>query len=238
VLAAPFIGSFLGVLVDRLPRAQPVVWDRSRCEHCGHSLGMADLVPVASWASSKGHCRYCGAAVTPLYTGIELGALSIAVWAAALTEGLELWAGCCLGWGLLALALIDWRDGLLPDAITLPLVALGLAFAAIAAPALLLPHAIGAAAGFASFAVIRALYRWLRRRDGLGFGDVKLLAAAGAWVSWEGLPTVVLIAAVFGLGVALVGAFRGRPVKLDQRLAFGPGLCLGTWLVWLYGPLQ
>jgi len=238
VLAAPFIGSFLGVLVARLPHGKAVVWDRSRCDDCGHPLGIADLVPLTSWVTSRRHCRYCGAKITPLYTGIELAALALAVWAATLTEGWELWAGCCLGWGLLALAIIDWRDGLLPDAVTLPLLALGLAFAAIEGPPLLVPHTIGAAAGFASFALIGWLYRWLRRRDGLGFGDVKLLAAAGAWVSWQGLPSVVLIAAVFSLGVALFGAVRGQAVKLDQRLAFGPGLCLGTWLVWLYGPLQ
>jgi leader peptidase (prepilin peptidase)/N-methyltransferase len=238
VLVAPFIGSFLGVLVSRLPDGQQVIWGRSRCEDCGHSLGFADLIPIASWAASKGRCRYCGAAVTPLHTGIELGAVAIAIWAGSLTAGWELWAGCCLGWGLLALAVIDWRNGLLPDALTLPLLALGLGFAATEAPSLLRSHAIGAIAGFASFALIRWVYRWLRRRDGLGFGDVKLLAAAGAWVSWEGLPSVVLVAALFSLGLALLGTVRGQPVKLDQRLAFGPGLCIGIWLVWLYGPLQ
>jgi leader peptidase (prepilin peptidase)/N-methyltransferase len=198
---------------------------------------VADLIPIASWSARLGRCRYCGAKITPLYIGIEFGALGIAVWAGALTEGPALWASCCLGWALLALAIIDFSDGLLPDALTLPLIPLGLAFAAIETPAAVLPRAIGVAAGFAAFALIRWLYRRFRDREGLGLGDVKLLAAAGAWVSWDGLPSVVLVAALFGLGMALFGTLTGRHLTLDQRLAFGPGLCLGTWLIWLYGPL-
>jgi leader peptidase (prepilin peptidase)/N-methyltransferase len=101
----------------------------------------------------------------------------------------------------------------------------------------MLDSAIGAGAGFAIFALVRWLYRRLRGREGLGLGDAKLLAAAGAWVTWNGLPSVVLIAAVFGLVSALVMAQRGEQLSLNQRLAFGPALCLGTWLVWLYGPI-
>ncbi|QLH39834.1 MAG: prepilin peptidase [Defluviicoccus sp.] len=87
------------------------------------------------------------------------------------------------------------------------------------------------------FYAISRLYRWLRHRDGLGLGDAKLLAAGGAWVSWWGLPTVVLLAAVTALLVALVRRALGDRSVVGQRLAFGPELCLGIWLVWLYGPL-
>lgn len=132
---------------------------------------------------------------------------------------------------------MDTRDGVLPDILTLPLIPLGLAIAYFEDPSSVLARVIGAVAGFASFALIAWFYRHLRGRDGLGFGDVKLLAAAGAWVSWNGLPSVVLVGAVFGLAAALVGALLGRRIALDQRLAFGPGLCLGIWVVWLYGPL-
>ena len=237
VLAAPFIGSFLSVLVTRLPHDRQVVWGRSHCEACGHPLGLADLIPLASYLSSHGRCRHCGAGIAPLYLGIEIGAVIVAIWAATISTGWVLWASCGLGWCLLTLAIIDCRDGLLPDALTLALLPIGLAVAALEFPGAILPRAIGAAAGFLSFAAIRWGYRRWRGRDGLGFGDVKLLAAAGAWVSWEGLPSVVLIGALFGLGMALFGRFSGRPLALDERLAFGPGLCLGTWLVWLYGPL-
>jgi leader peptidase (prepilin peptidase)/N-methyltransferase len=221
----------------RLPAGRAVARGRSTCDHCGHKLGPADLVPIASWLVARGRCRYCGALVTPLYLGLELGALGIAIWAATVSEGWVLWASCALGWCLLALAAIDFRDGLLPDALTLPLIPFGLLVAYLEDPASAWPHAIGALVGFLVFALVRWLYRRLRRRDGLGMGDVKLLAAAGAFVSWEGLPSVVLIAAVAGLAMALVSGALGRRIALDQRLPFGPGLCLGLWLVWLYGPL-
>lgn len=213
------------------------MWDRSYCDHCGHRLSPADLVPIASWLAARGRCRYCGGKVSALYLAIELAALGIAIWAASVAEGWELWVSCGLGWCLLALAAIDFRDGLLPNALTLPLIPVGLAVAYLEDPASVWQHVIGALAGFVVFALIRFLYRRLRSRDGLGLGDVKLLAAAGAFVSWEGLPSVVLIAAIAGLVMALVSAMLGRQMTLDQRVPFGPGLCLGIWLVWLYGPL-
>jgi len=221
----------------RLPAGKPVTWDRSACDHCGHRLRAADLVPIASWLAARGRCRHCGARLALLYPAIELGALGVAIWAATVSEGWLLWASCALGWCLLALAVIDLRDGLLPDGLTLPLVPLGLAVAYLEDPSTLVPRAIGAVAGYAVFAFVRIFYRRLRGRDGLGLGDVKLLAAAGAWVSWDGLPSVVLIAAIAGLGAVLIGAVAGRRIAVDQRLAFGPSLCLATWLVWLYGPL-
>lgn len=236
-MIAPFIGSFVGVLVTRLPAAKPLIWSRSVCDHCGRMLGPLDLVPIASWLAARGRCRSCGAKITPLYLTLELGALVIAIWAATIAEGWVLWASCGLGWSLLALAVIDARDGILPDALTLPLLPIGLVIAYLEDPQSLFPHAIGAMAGFASFALLRVVYRRLRGRDGLGLGDVKLLAAAGAFVSWEGLPSVILIGAIFGLVTALFYAAKGKQIALDQRLAFGPGLCLGFWLVWLYGPL-
>ena len=237
VLAAPFVGSFLGVLVIRLPKGEPVVLSRSRCGWCNHVLGARDLVPIVSWLVSQRRCRYCGSPLSWFYPNIEVGALLVAGWAAIELSGGLLWATCVLGWLLLALAVIDVRHMLLPDALTLPLAATGIGVAAILAGRLPAQHLIGAAAGFVSFFVLARLYRWVRAREGLGLGDAKLLAAAGAWVSWQGLPSVVLIGALSGLGAALIEAMlRGRPSAAD-RLAFGPHLCLGTWLVWLYGPL-
>jgi leader peptidase (prepilin peptidase)/N-methyltransferase len=237
VLAAPFIGSFLGVLVTRLPEGRPVAGGRSVCDQCGQKLGPLDLVPIASWLALRGRCRHCGAKITTLPLVIELGAVLVALWAASVSDGLALWAGCILGWALLTLAAIDFRDGILPDVLTLPLIVCGLVATYFLAPWQMLDSAIGAVAGFAFFAVVRWLYRRLRGREGLGLGDAKLLAAAGAWVTWNGLPSVVLIGAAAGLAVALIMLRRGERLALDQRLPFGPALCLGAWLVWLYGPI-
>lgn len=237
VLASPFIGSFLGVVVMRLPEGRPVTGGRSVCDHCGQRLGPLDLVPIASWLALRGRCRHCGAKISALPLVIELGALLVALWAASVSEDWALWAGCVLGWTLLTLAAIDFRDGILPDILTLPLILAGLAATYFLTPWQLLDSAIGAVAGFAIFALIRWLYRRLRGREGLGLGDAKLLAASGAWVTWNGLPSVVLIGAVAGLAIALVVSRRGERLALDQSLPFGPALCLGTWLVWLYGPI-
>lgn len=238
IVVAPFIGSFLGVLAMRVPAGRPVFWARSACDRCGRALSFFDLVPVASWLFSRGRCRHCGGGVTSLYTLIELGAAAVAIWAATAVSGWILWASCVLGWGLVALAVIDVRDGILPDLLTLPMLLAGLGVAYAADAPSLPAHIYGVVAGFAGFGAIRWLYRYLRGREGLGLGDVKLLAAAGAWVAWQGLPSVVLIAAIIGLGSVLLGRSPSRPISLQQRLAFGPGLCLGIWLVWLYGPLR
>lgn len=247
VLAAPFVGSFLGVLIARLPVGGRVVFARSVCQTCDHPLGPADLVPVFSWLASRGRCRHCGAAIGAVTIGVELAALALAVWAATVVSGWLLWASCALGWTLLALSVIDWRHQTLPDQLTLPLLACGLAVAFALHADSLANHAAGAAAGFAAFALIGWTYHRLRGREGLGLGDAKLLAAAGAWVSWTGLPGVVLTAAVTALAVAfaralagraLAGrALAGRALRADTRLALGPYLALGTWLVWLYGPI-
>ena len=236
VAAAPFVGSFIALLAVRLPLGEGVGWGRSRCRSCGAVLRPLDLVPLLSWLWTSGRCRHCAAPVSAFYPAVELGALAVALWAALALPGAALWASCALGWGLLALALIDLRHLWLPDRITLPLIALGLVVAANDEPASLPAHAIGAAAGFAAFAAIAAAYRRLRRREGLGLGDAKLMALAGAWVSWEGLASVVLIAALASLA-GLLAMRRHEPLRADSVLPLGPGLCLGLWLVWLYGPL-
>ncbi|MCB2101838.1 MAG: prepilin peptidase, partial [Rhodobacterales bacterium] len=236
ILAAPFVGSFLGVLVLRLPEGRPVLLGRSACPHCGTVLGPRDLVPLVSWLLLRRRCRACGTAIPPFYPLIELAALGVALWAVATApNAATATAGCLLGWALLALAEIDRRHMLLPDALTLPLLALGLAATGLLAPDQMINHLIGAAAGFAVLAGLALLYRRLRGRDGLGLGDAKLLAAAGAWVGWEGLPGVVLIGAATGLAWVLVaGRLSGRPLDPARPLPFGPFLALGLWLVWLY----
>jgi leader peptidase (prepilin peptidase) / N-methyltransferase len=237
VAASPLIGSFLAVVALRLPQGRGFVGGRSSCDSCGHVLGARDLVPLASHVASGGRCRYCGATIDPIHLVVEAGALQIAVWAAFVTSGWVFLASCLLGWTLLLLSAIDWRTGFLPDVLTLPLVAAGLAVSYAIDPAALLDHGIGAVAGFVGFALIAELYRRLRGRDGLGLGDAKLLAASGAWLSWEALPGVVLIAAALGLGAVLVRSRAGKPIDATSRIAFGPALAGATWLVWLYGPL-
>lgn len=235
--AAPFIGSFLAVVAIRLTQGRTVLFGRSACDSCGASLGALELVPLVSFLALRGRCRKCGAAIDPLHPIVEAAALGLAAWAALMTTGWILVASCALGWTLLTLAAIDWRTGFLPDVLTLPLAAAGLAVAYAIDPSLVLQHIIGAASGFLVFAALAETYRRLRGRDGLGLGDAKLLAASGAWLSWTGLPTVVLFAAFIGLAFVLVRRLRGESLEATDRIAFGPALAAATWLVWLYGPL-
>ena len=237
-LIAPFIGSFLGVLILRLPAGAPVAAARSRCAHCSHGLAVRDLVPLLSWLVNQARCRFCSTKISTFYPAIELGAVIVALWAGTQLSGWLLWVGCGLGWCLLALAATDYRTMLLPDILTLPLIPAGLTVAWFIEPAILVDHVIGAAAGFASFLAMKEGYRWLRGWEGLGMGDAKLMAAAGAWLSWQFLPSVVLIAATSGIGLVAIRRLSGRSTGPDERIPFGPCICLAIWSVWLYGPIQ
>ncbi|MBO0736916.1 MAG: prepilin peptidase, partial [Alphaproteobacteria bacterium] len=121
IVAAPFVGSFLGVVIRRLPDGLPIVRARSRCESCGARLTARDLVPFFSWIAAKRQCRHCGAKLGWFYPGVELAALAVAVTAVAAKGGPDAWLDCLLGWWLLTLGWIDIRRWLLPDVLTLPL---------------------------------------------------------------------------------------------------------------------
>lgn len=244
------VGSFLGLVSLRLPQGQDVVVQRSHCGSCGRPLKPRRLIPVVSWAMTRGKCSDCGAAIPVRYPLIELAAAAIGLWAALRFDD-PAWAlaGAVLGWQLLLIAVIDAEHFWLPDALTLPLFLSGL-FAAVALdPANvqsglqwslvgpLKTPLIGAAAGFVVLWLLAFIYKRLRGRDGLGGGDPFLLGAIGAWVGWIGLPSVLLWASLSGLSVVAAKVVLRRPVAGTDRLPFGVFLAIGAWLTWLYGPL-
>lgn len=240
ILAAPWLGSFLGVLIRRLPAARPVALARSACEACGTVLGARDLVPIGSYLVLRGRCRACGAPIGAFHPAVELAALAVALAAATVLpdDPVALWLACGLGWALLALAWIDWEHLYLPDALTLPLVPAGLLATWVLAPpslagSALADHAAGAALGYGAFRGFAWAYHRLRGREGLGQGDAKLLAVAGAWLGWEALPRVVLLAALAGLALAGGRALRRGGLDPAAPLPFGPCLALALWLCWL-----
>lgn len=237
VVLAPFIGSFLGVVVARAETPESIVFGRSVCALCGNGLRAWELIPLGSWIALRGRCGSCGQSIGVFPLVIELGALVVAAWSALVFSGALLWASCILGWALLALAAIDLKYFLLPDFITLPVIVAGLLTTWVFAPSMLSLNAAAAAAGYAFVVILRHLYSRLRGLEGIGLGDAKLLAAAGAWVSLSGLPTVILLGALTGLAYALLRKGRTGALSPTQRVPFGTFLCLGTWIVWLYGPL-
>jgi len=235
LLAAPVIGSFLGAMAIRIPEKRPLLWARSECESCGHVLSARELVPLASFVWLKGRCRSCRAPIGAFPLVMEVAATAVVAWAAMSAAGTGIFlAGCLFGWMLLLLAAIDWRVQLLPDVLTLPLGLAGLVASFFLPLGSWRDHAIGAAAGFVVLVLVAWLYHRVRKREGLGFGDAKLLAAIGAWVGWEALPAVVLAGSLLGLLFAIALFLYGRSMRLSDRLPFGVFLSAGAWLVWLY----
>lgn len=154
--------------------------------------------------------------------------MSPTAWAAA-----AVLTGLCVG-----LALSDLRRYRLPDALTATLGATGLGFAALIDMAALPDRLIGAVAGFAVFELIARLYRHFRGREGLGLGDSKLMAAAGAWVGWQGLASVVLVGSLVALAGTLVAVkLRDRALSARTRVPLGAYLALGLWVTWIFGPI-
>lgn len=223
------VGSFLATLVVRWPRGESVMRGRSHCDGCGRTLAAWELVPIVSAAVQRGRCRSCGAAIDRDHLTIELGAAAIGAAAFGYAPGLAGLGWGVFGWLLLTLAALDVRHLWLPDRLTAPLAALGLAFGGITTGAWPADRLIGAVSGFVSLWAIGAAYRHLRGRDGLGLGDAKLLGAIGAWLGWLALPFVLLAASVIGLIAAALSGGLAR----DRAVPFGAALAAGALPGWI-----
>jgi len=233
LLLGAIAGSFVATILIRWPQGKSVAAGRSRCDSCGAPLRPAELVPVLSHAVQRGRCRRCGTRIDPRQLAIELAAAAIGL-VALVAHPLPLAAvTALLGWWLLLVAALDQEHHWLPDALTLPLVPLGLAagWAGFGPP--LAERAIGAAVGFAALAALRIGYRRLRGREGMGGGDPKLLAGLGAWVGALQLPFVLLGAGLLGLAAVLAMRLRGEAVTRTTRLALGALMAVAAWPVWL-----
>jgi leader peptidase (prepilin peptidase)/N-methyltransferase len=237
IAVAPFVGSFLGVLISRIPEGETVIWGRSRCDSCGVTLGLPEIVPIIGSLLAGGRCRACGVPIPRLYLLVELAATAVALWSVLTVPGWLAWITCALGWTLLTLAFIDFRELLLPDELTLPLIAAGLAVAWFVDESRLLSHLLGAVLGFAFVALVAVAYRAARRREGIGWGDAKLLAAGGAWLSWEALPSLVLLASLAGLVLLLAAGKLRKAADMARPVPFGTLLAAAIWLQWLYGTI-
>ncbi|WP_374763343.1 prepilin peptidase [Yunchengibacter salinarum] len=242
LMVAPFMGSFAALVADRLPEGRGWITGRSRCGACQHPLGPRDLVPTLSFLARRGRCRYCGAPIPRHLPLMEGAALLIALLAVLTASGAVALAMAGLGWWLLVLARIDLTHWRLPDSLTLPLVPIGLALA-WALPEVRDPlarngaeaviwHLAAAGFGFLLFEGLRRSYRALRGREGLGGGDSRLMAGAGAFTGPLALPLMILMAALSALLVAGIARLAGRTVTAGTALPFGPVLALALWLTW------
>lgn len=168
---------------------------------------------------------------------MSLAALILGAWASLALAWPVSVIGALFAVALLLIAVIDAEHFWLPNILTLPLGAAGLAASAFIGPGRFVDHLLGAVIGFLALAGLAALYKRLRGRDGLGGGDARLLGAIGAWVGWAGLPSVVVWASVAGLSWVLARVVARRAPSLDTALPYGTYLAIGAWLTWLYGPL-
>lgn len=230
LLAAPAVGSFLAVLVDRLPRGEDVIRRPSHCRACDTRLGTRDLVPLVSYAVLRGRCRTCQTPLPGWIWLMELGALGLAT-LAVMRGGTtwEIWCAAGILWLLMALAVTDLIWFRLPDALTAALAAVCLGVAA--AQGQIWAALAGGLLGAGAFLALRVGYKALRGREGLGLGDVKLMFGLGALTGPADLPLLVLIAALGALSVTLIT--RGR-LAGHVALPFGAALCAAGALLWLF----
>jgi leader peptidase (prepilin peptidase)/N-methyltransferase len=223
-------GSFLATLVLRWP-AGATLSGRSACDHCAVALGAAELVPILSFLRQRGRCRHCGAAIDRRHPLIEAMAAAIGALALVAVPGWAGFAGALFGWMLLALLVLDVEHFWLPDALTFPMIGLGL----LLGPGDWQGRLLGMAAGGGAFLALKLAYRALRGRDGLGMGDVKLMAALGAWLSFASLPPLLLGSALAGLAFTLLKRLRGEETELASRIPFGACMALVAFPLWLLG---
>jgi leader peptidase (prepilin peptidase) / N-methyltransferase len=253
------VGSFLNVVIHRLPRmlerewraecaslaGQPVpqepplslVTPRSRCPSCGHGITALENIPLLSWAFLRAKCSQCGARISAKYPLVELLAgLGAAYAALRFGPSLAALGAALFIWFTLALAFIDQETGLLPDDLTLPLVWIGLLVNLGAAFVPLRDAVIGAVAGYLSLWLVYWGYKLLTRKEGMGFGDFKMNAAVGALLGWKMLPLVILLSSAVGLafGLAQMFAARGR-YDAGFRFHFGPYLAIAGIVALFWG---
>ncbi|MDE2566255.1 MAG: prepilin peptidase, partial [Burkholderiales bacterium] len=214
-----------------------IVREPSHCPHCKHPLGALENIPLLSWLALRGRCAGCRARIALRYPLVELG--TAALFAAFARQGgpqpaTLLW--CAVAAVLLALALIDWDTTVLPDALTLPLLWAGLLAAALGwRPGLGLAASLwGAAAGYLSLWLVYWFFKLATGKEGMGHGDFKLLAALGAWLGWQAILPIVLMASVIGAVVGLAMKATGA-LRQGRFVPFGPFLAGGGLVVMLAG---
>lgn len=255
------VGSFLNVVIHRLPQMMEAEWrqqcaelggqaidadaapainlmtPRSRCPHCGHAITALENIPVLSYLVLGGKCSACAKPISVRYPVIETlsGVLTAAV-AGHFGWGWQAGAAMLLTWALLALSVIDFDHQLLPDTITQPFIWLGLALSLFGGGVFVDARTsiIGALAGYLSLWLVYQLFKRLTGKEGMGYGDFKLFALFGAWLGWQLLPAIILLSSLVGaiVGISLI-VVRGRDRNLP--IPFGPYLAAAGWIALLWG---
>ena len=250
------VGSFLNVLIHRLPKMMELQWEaeiaqaseqsvtpaapfnlmvpRSACPRCGTAIAWYDNLPLLSYALLRGRCRHCEAPISLRYPLVELSSallFGFCGWHWGLSMAALAW--CVLSAALLTLALIDWDTTLLPDAIVLPVLWLGLIGASMRWTGIALESALwGAVAGYLVLWSIYWAFKLVTGKEGMGYGDFKLLACLGAWFGWEALVPIILMSSIIGAVVGILLKIKGG-LREGGVMPFGPFL-VGAGLVTMF----
>lgn len=257
VVLGLLVGSFLNVVIHRLPKMMELDWrvqcaelhgeqpvhsepynllvPRSACPHCHHAIRAWENIPVASYLLLRGRCRGCHASISPRYPIIEAASGILCGFAAwHFGFGLAAVGAILLIWALLTLTVIDFDTQLLPDDITLPLIWTGLLFNLYDAFTTLHDAFLGAVLGYLALWSVYWLFKLVTGKEGMGYGDFKLLAALGAWLGWQLLPLIIILSSLVGavVGITLIVAVKhGR----DIPIPFGPYLAGGGLIALFWG---
>ncbi len=252
------VGSFLNVVIYRLPKMMEKMWHKecqelmgespqsaekpfnlnhpaSHCPACGQQIRPWENIPVLSWLLLQGRCSNCGASISLRYPIIEtLTAILSLIVAHYFGISWETFGALILTWALISLSLIDFDVQLLPDSITLPFVWLGLLLSLFGIFTDAHSAIIGACAGYLSLWSVFQIFRLLTGKEGMGYGDFKLLAMLGAWLGWQYLPQIIMLSALVGaiVGLSLI-LIRGRDKNIP--IPFGPYLATAGWISLLWG---
>ncbi len=254
------VGSFLNVVVHRLPimmqrdwreQCRDLIFDGdappeprerydlaspgSRCPSCGHGIRALENIPVLSYLLLRGRCGACGWRIPMRYPAVEVlaGAMSLVV-AWKFGVSIQTLAVLMLTWSLIALSFIDLDTQLLPDSITLPILWAGLGFNLFAVVVPIWDAVVGAMCGYGILWIVYQAFRLLTGKEGMGYGDFKLLAMLGAWAGWQSLPLTILLSSVLGaiVGISLM-IFKGHGREVP--IPFGPYLALAGWISLIWG---
>lgn len=253
------IGSFLNVVIYRLPRMLDTQWTtqcreflqlspsnekqqtfnlslpRSHCPHCQVEIPGWRNIPLISYLLQKGRCHKCGTGISLRYPLVELFSALVSLFLAwHYGAAPQLIPALFFSWALLALFVIDLQHQLLPDQITLPLLWTGLLFNMQGMFSSLEMAVLGAVIGYLSLWLVYHVYRLLRDKHGFGYGDFKLLAAIGAWTGWPGIPLVILVSSLSGAVVGVLLILFAKH-QYDKPMSFGPYLAIAGWISLLWG---
>jgi leader peptidase (prepilin peptidase)/N-methyltransferase len=257
-LLGAIIGSFLNVVILRVPplleydwrcqcrellemepvdeqRPAGVVFPRSRCPDCGHAIRPHENIPILSYIWLRGKCASCHGKISARYPLVELlTALVFVITVWRFGSDLQALTGLVLAGFLIAMAGIDMDHQLLPDNMTVPLMWLGIVLSIWEVHTDLTSSVMGAVSGYLFLWAVYHLFRLLTGKEGMGYGDFKLLAALGAWMGWQMLPLIVLLSSAVGAAVGLVLMSIGR-MQRDKPMPFGPFIAAAGWIAFIWG---